>query len=94
MGRKPTGRSSKTVRVPVQYDLLVKNYISGLNQGDALVSVLIELEATGSDYIQPVRMGNLIKPRSEAQAIVEQLAQASQSIEDIKDRIAKAFDIE
>jgi len=38
--------------------------------------------------------GNLIDPRSEAQAIVEQLAQASQSIEDIKDRIAKAFDIE
>jgi len=37
--------------------------------------------------------GNLID-RSEAQAIVEQLAQASQSIEDIKDRIAKAFDIE
>jgi len=28
------------------------------------------------------------------QAIVEQLAQASQSVEDIKDRIAKAFDIE
>jgi len=30
-------------------------------------------------------MGNLVKPRSEAQAIVEQLAQASQSIEDIKE---------
>jgi len=39
MGRKPTGRSSKTVRVPVQYELLVKNYICGLKQGDALVSV-------------------------------------------------------
>lgn len=94
MGRKPTGRSSKTVRVPVQYELLVKNYICGLKQGDALVSVPIELEATVSDYIQRLRMGNLIDPRSEAQAIVEQLAQASQSIEDIKDRIAKAFDIE
>lgn len=72
MGRKPTGRSSKTVRVPVQYELLVKNYIFGLKQGDALVSLPIELEATGSDDIQPLRMGNLIEPTSEAQAIVEQ----------------------
>jgi len=56
MGRKPTGRSSKTVRVPVQYELLVKNYICGLKQGDAWL-VLIELEATVSDYIQRLRMG-------------------------------------
>jgi len=61
MGRKPTGRSSKTVRVPVQYELLVKNYICGLKQGDALVSVPIELEATVSDYIQRPG-GNLIDP--------------------------------
>ena len=95
MGRKPTGRSSKTVRVPVQYELLVKNYIFGLKQGDALVSVPIELEATVSDDIQPLRMGNLIEPTSEAKSDCRAaIAQASQSIEDIKDRIAKAFDIE
>jgi len=29
-GQKPTGKKFKTVRVPVQYELLVKNYICGL----------------------------------------------------------------
>jgi len=79
------------MRVPVQYELLVKNYICGLKQGDALVSVPIELEATVSDYIQRLRMGNLIDSKSCNYIAV---STNKSLIEDIKDRIAKAFDIE
>jgi len=38
--------------------------------------VPIELEAV-SDYIQRLRMGNLIDSKSEAQAIIQQLAQVT-----------------
>jgi len=81
------------MRVPVQYEL-VKNYICGLKQGDALVGVPIELEATVSDYIQRLRMGNLIDSKSEAQAII--IAVSTNSLGDnLKEtELAKAFDIE